>query len=158
VFGEQEEKGVSFKGQVQGESFFRGVEEQRKRVGVKLIEEKIKGEWFWRFWIGDKEDLSAFKEVEFVWRIIKEEIKEEIICQRTRKPERVAVKVQYLGVGRSIDSDLDNLLRLMKFTGAFPKGAYLENLINYTRAELKEECDYRIELKKQQRYSETNCS
>jgi aarF domain-containing kinase len=61
----------------------------------------------------------------------------------------VAIKVQYPGVKQSIDSDLNNLKNLMIYTKAFPKSMFLDKLINYSRKELHEECDYVIEAKKQ---------
>jgi predicted unusual protein kinase regulating ubiquinone biosynthesis (AarF/ABC1/UbiB family) len=33
----------------------------------------------------------------------------------------IIIKIQYPGVKTSIDSDLDNLLLLMRYTGFFPK-------------------------------------
>jgi aarF domain-containing kinase len=37
----------------------------------------------------------------------------------------VVLKIQYPGVATSIDSDLDNLRRLMVWTGQFPRGTHL---------------------------------
>ena len=64
----------------------------------------------------------------------------------------VAVKVQYPGVADSIDSDLNNLERLLLFSGLLPKGLYLENIIKSARVELKRECDYRHEADSQERF------
>lgn len=36
----------------------------------------------------------------------------------------VAMKVQYPGVAESIESDVDNLLRLMKYMNVFPKARF----------------------------------
>ncbi|KAJ3369039.1 hypothetical protein HDU91_000150 [Kappamyces sp. JEL0680] len=55
---------------------------------------------------------------------------------------RVAVKVQYPGVQKSIDSDLDNLVMLLSMGQLLPKGLYLDNTIRVARQELKVECDY----------------
>lgn len=63
----------------------------------------------------------------------------------------VAMKVQYPGVAGSIDSDLNNLKRLMDYTGVFPKTMFLDDFIKNTRVELKEECDYVKEAEKQMR-------
>lgn len=38
----------------------------------------------------------------------------------------VAIKVQYPGVARSIESDVDNLLRLVRVANILPKGLYVE--------------------------------
>lgn len=61
----------------------------------------------------------------------------------------VAMKIQYPGVANSIDSDLNNLKRLMDYTGVFPKTMFLGDFIKNTRVELKEECDYVLEAEKQ---------
>ena len=71
---------------------------------------------------------------------------------------RVVLKVQYPGVANSIDSDLDNLKRLMDYTGVFPKTMFLDDFINNTRVELKDECDYKLEAAKQMKYYELSKS
>jgi aarF domain-containing kinase len=67
---------------------------------------------------------------------------------------KVVLKIQYPGVSNSIDSDLDNLKRLMNYTGIFPKSMFLDDFIKNTRIELKEECDYVLEKEKQMKYLE----
>lgn len=52
----------------------------------------------------------------------------------------VAVKIQYPGVAESIESDLDNLKRLVKLTGILPPGLFIDNIISVARTELAEEC------------------
>ena len=37
------------------------------------------------------------------------------------------VKVQYPGVARSIESDVDNLMRLISVANVLPRGLYVEN-------------------------------
>lgn len=64
----------------------------------------------------------------------------------------VAVKVQYPGVAKSIDSDLNNLKRIFQYTNLLPKTMFVDELIKNTRAELKEECDYTKEAAKQMRF------
>jgi aarF domain-containing kinase len=61
---------------------------------------------------------------------------------------RVALKIQYTGVGDSIDSDLNNFRRLVGLFG-FPRGLFLNELIETTRGELYWETDYRREAKMQ---------
>lgn len=41
----------------------------------------------------------------------------------------VAVKIQYPGVADSIDSDIDNLMMVLKVTGMVPPGLYVLNQI-----------------------------
>jgi aarF domain-containing kinase len=65
---------------------------------------------------------------------------------------RVAIKIQYTGVANSIDSDLDNFKLLIDVLGVFPRGLYLNELINVTRGELHWECDYSREAAYQIRY------
>lgn len=67
----------------------------------------------------------------------------------TKKGMDVAVKVQYPGVAESIDSDLNNIKRLMKYTNIFPRQLFLDEIIKNARLELKEECDYIREADKQ---------
>ena len=67
---------------------------------------------------------------------------------------RVAIKVQYPGVAESIDSDLDNLTRLLKFSNFLPKGLYLDSMVEVAREELRLECDYTHEAAAQTRYRE----
>ncbi len=74
------------------------------------------------------------------------------VHKATVQGQQVAVKVQYPGVADSIDSDLNNLERLLLFSGLLPKGLYLENIIKTARVELKRECDYRYEAESQERF------
>ena len=46
---------------------------------------------------------------------------------------KLAVKIQYPGVKESIDSDMENLLRLMTYTRIFPKTLFLGKLVENTR-------------------------
>jgi aarF domain-containing kinase len=73
---------------------------------------------------------------------------------RTTLPDgrTVAVKVQYPGVAESIDSDLDNLMRLLNFSNFLPKGLYLDSMVDVAREELRLECDYVHEASAQTRY------
>ncbi len=66
--------------------------------------------------------------------------------------QAVAVKVQYPGVAESIDSDLDNLKRLLSYANFLPKGLYLDPMVAVAREELRLECDYRHEAAAQMRY------
>lgn len=59
----------------------------------------------------------------------------------------VAMKIQYPGVAGSIDSDVNNLVTLLKFYNFFPEKFYIDNFIAVARKELSEECDYEREAK-----------
>ena len=40
---------------------------------------------------------------------------------------RVVLKIQYPGVARSIESDVDNLMRIISIGNLLPKGLYVED-------------------------------
>ncbi len=65
----------------------------------------------------------------------------------------VAIKVQYPGIARSIDSDVSNVARLVKLSGLVPKGFDLAPLLSEARRQLHEETDYTREGAQMQRYS-----
>jgi ABC1 atypical kinase-like domain len=52
----------------------------------------------------------------------------------------VAMKIQYPGVADSIDSDLNNLKRLVTVTNALPPGLFIDQIIKVARTELSWEC------------------
>lgn len=56
--------------------------------------------------------------------------------------EEVAVKIQYPGVAKGIESDIDNLVGIIKVWDMFPKGMFLDNLIRVAKRELAWEVDY----------------
>ncbi len=62
-----------------------------------------------------------------------------------RDGREVAVKVQYPGVARSIDSDVANVGALIRMSGLLPKGFDLGPYLAEARAQLHEETDYRVE-------------
>ena len=58
------------------------------------------------------------------------------------------MKIQYPGVARSIHSDIDNLVRLVRMTDLLPRGLYVEHAVATAKEELTLECDYEYELAK----------
>jgi aarF domain-containing kinase len=66
--------------------------------------------------------------------------------------EHVAVKVQYPGVAKSIDSDLSNLSSLLLFSNMLPPGLFLEKTIAVAKKELGMETDYENEAANQLRF------
>ncbi|QSL65314.1 hypothetical protein MERGE_002624 [Pneumocystis wakefieldiae] len=66
----------------------------------------------------------------------------------------VAVKIQYPGIKESIDSDLKNLEILLIASGFFPKGLFLDKIIDSARKELIWECDYIREAKCMKHFKE----
>ncbi|KAJ8737939.1 hypothetical protein PYW08_000534 [Mythimna loreyi] len=56
--------------------------------------------------------------------------------------KEVAVKVQYPGVAKGINSDIDNLVGVMKVWNIFPKGMFIDNIVEVAKKELAWEVDY----------------
>jgi len=54
----------------------------------------------------------------------------------------VAMKIQYPGVAESIDSDINNLVTLLKVWNLFPPNFFIDEFITVARRELSWECDY----------------
>jgi predicted unusual protein kinase regulating ubiquinone biosynthesis (AarF/ABC1/UbiB family) len=54
----------------------------------------------------------------------------------------MAIKVQYPGVARSIDSDVSNVGALIRMSGMLPKGFAIDPYLAETAAQLHEETDY----------------
>ncbi|XP_072930789.1 atypical kinase COQ8B, mitochondrial [Epargyreus clarus] len=54
----------------------------------------------------------------------------------------VAMKVQYPGVAKGIDSDIDNLVGVLKVWNVFPKGMFIDNIVEVAKKELAWEVDY----------------
>lgn len=57
----------------------------------------------------------------------------------------VAVKIQYPGVAEGIDSDLKNLVSVLKLWNILPRGMFIETIVAVTRRELAWEVDYKRE-------------
>ncbi|XP_062995858.1 atypical kinase COQ8B, mitochondrial [Elgaria multicarinata webbii] len=57
----------------------------------------------------------------------------------------VAMKIQYPGIAQSIQSDVDNLLSLLKMSVMVPEGLFADNTLQVLRKELEWECDYQRE-------------
>nr|MBP6490708.1 AarF/ABC1/UbiB kinase family protein [Thauera sp.] len=64
---------------------------------------------------------------------------------RTRDGQELAIKLQYPGVRRSIDSDVDNVATLLRVCGLLPKALDLAPLLAEAKRQLHEEADYRRE-------------
>lgn len=56
--------------------------------------------------------------------------------------QEVAVKIQYPGVAKGIESDIDNLVGVINVWDMFPKGMFLDNLVRVAKRELAWEVDY----------------
>ncbi|MFZ2971619.1 MAG: AarF/ABC1/UbiB kinase family protein [Ferribacterium limneticum] len=58
---------------------------------------------------------------------------------------KVAVKIQYPGIRRSIDSDVDNVATLLRVSGLLPKSLDIKPLLDEAKKQLHDEADYRRE-------------
>jgi predicted unusual protein kinase regulating ubiquinone biosynthesis (AarF/ABC1/UbiB family) len=64
----------------------------------------------------------------------------------------LAVKIQYPGIAKSIDSDVDNVATLLKISGLLPAGIELQPLLAEAKLQLHKEADYLQEAAYLQRY------
>lgn len=72
----------------------------------------------------------------------------------TRDGRDMAIKVQYPGVARSIDSDVANVGALIKMSGMLPKGMALDPYLAEATRQLHEETDYQREASCLNRFRE----
>lgn len=63
----------------------------------------------------------------------------------TRDGEELAIKVQYPGVAKSIDSDVDNVMTLLRIAGFAPPELEMDKLLAAAKQQLHEEADYQRE-------------
>ncbi|WP_371809358.1 ABC1 kinase family protein [Ruegeria sp. HKCCD6157] len=66
----------------------------------------------------------------------------------------VAIKVQYPGIARSIDSDVANVAALVRMSGLLPKSFDLGPYIQEARSQLHEETDYEREGRHMRRFAD----
>ncbi len=66
----------------------------------------------------------------------------------------LAVKVQYPGVARSIESDVDNLATALRFARLLPAELEVGDLVEEAKRQLRQEADYRAEAEHLARYGE----
>jgi predicted unusual protein kinase regulating ubiquinone biosynthesis (AarF/ABC1/UbiB family) len=72
----------------------------------------------------------------------------------THDGQELALKVQYPGVARSIDSDVDNLASLLRLTRILPVELDVSEIIREAKRQLKQEADYELEASYLERYRE----
>ncbi|MFQ3189503.1 MAG: putative unusual protein kinase regulating ubiquinone biosynthesis (AarF/ABC1/UbiB family) [Paraglaciecola sp.] len=63
----------------------------------------------------------------------------------TQDLKRLAIKIQYPGIKKSINSDVDNVSTLIKMTGLLPKGLDITPLLTEAKKQLHDEADYALE-------------
>ena len=68
---------------------------------------------------------------------------------RTVSPDGrdIVLKVQYPGVAKSIDSDVDNIATVLRLSGLLPEDIDISPLLADAKEQLKDEADYRKEAK-----------
>ena len=72
---------------------------------------------------------------------------------QTRDGRDLAIKVQYPGVARSIDSDVDNVATLLRVSGLVPRSLDLSPLLEEAKRQLHEEADYEREGAELERFA-----
>ncbi|HSN73228.1 MAG TPA: AarF/ABC1/UbiB kinase family protein [Steroidobacteraceae bacterium] len=70
----------------------------------------------------------------------------------THDGRRIALKVQYPGVARSIDSDVDNMAALLRWLDFLPVGLDIDALCTEAKRQLHEEADYLAEATYAERF------
>lgn len=71
----------------------------------------------------------------------------------TTRGREIALKIQYPGVARSIDSDVDNLASVLRLSRLLPGDIDLSVLIAEAKRQLRQEADYRTEAAHLRRYA-----
>ena len=68
--------------------------------------------------------------------------------------QHLAIKIQYPGIRKSIDSDVDNVATLLKLIRMIPDELNIENLLIETKRQLHQEADYIQEAANQNSYAQ----
>jgi len=68
--------------------------------------------------------------------------------------DKLALKIQYPGVRKSIDSDVANIASLIRMTGLLPKSVDLEAIMEEVKRQLRNEADYNKEANYLQQFSQ----
>jgi predicted unusual protein kinase regulating ubiquinone biosynthesis (AarF/ABC1/UbiB family) len=76
----------------------------------------------------------------------------EVHRARTGDGREVALKIQYPGVARSIDADVDNVAALLRLLNVLPRGADIDALAAEAKRQLAQEADYFAEARFLARY------
>ncbi|KAB0382801.1 atypical kinase COQ8B, mitochondrial isoform X2 [Muntiacus reevesi] len=99
---------------------------------LRVLEEELGGDW--------QAKVASLEEVPFAAASIGQ-----VHQGMLRDGTEVAVKIQYPGVAQSIQSDVQNLLAVLKMSVALPEGLFAEQSLQALQQELAWECDYRRE-------------
>jgi predicted unusual protein kinase regulating ubiquinone biosynthesis (AarF/ABC1/UbiB family) len=71
---------------------------------------------------------------------------------QTKDGRHLAIKIQYPGIARSIDSDLDNVATLLRVFRLLPSGLKLDPLLTEAKRQLHQEADYLFEAEQMRAY------
>ncbi|XP_049984999.1 atypical kinase COQ8B, mitochondrial isoform X1 [Alexandromys fortis] len=99
---------------------------------LRVLEEELGKDW--------QDKVASLEEVPFAAASIGQ-VHQGVLKDGTE----VAVKIQYPGVAQSIQSDVQNLLALLKMSVGLPEGLFAEQSLQALQQELAWECDYRRE-------------
>ncbi len=70
----------------------------------------------------------------------------------SKEGQPLAIKIQYPGVATSIDSDVDNVITLLKISRLLPEGVIADDLVEEAKQQLHAEADYQLEAIHLQEY------
>ncbi|XP_041828393.1 atypical kinase COQ8A, mitochondrial [Melanotaenia boesemani] len=84
-----------------------------------------------------RDNLESFEEKPFAAASIGQ-----VHLGRLKDGREVAMKIQYPGIAKSIDSDVNNIMTALNLSNALPEGLFPEHLIEVMSRELALECDY----------------
>ncbi|MGI9292426.1 MAG: ABC1 kinase family protein, partial [Pseudomonadales bacterium] len=66
--------------------------------------------------------------------------------------KHIVLKIQYPGIAKSIDSDIDNIATVLRVSGLLPKGFDIKPLLNDAKKQLHDEANYLLEASYQHAY------
>jgi predicted unusual protein kinase regulating ubiquinone biosynthesis (AarF/ABC1/UbiB family) len=66
----------------------------------------------------------------------------QVHCAISPEGQKLALKIQYPGVAKSIDSDVDNIATLLRISGLLPDGLDIDPLLQEAKAQLRTEANY----------------
>ncbi|XP_023807429.1 atypical kinase COQ8A, mitochondrial isoform X1 [Oryzias latipes] len=84
-----------------------------------------------------REELEFFEERPFAAASIGQ-----VHLGRLKDGREVAMKIQYPGIAKSIESDVRNIMTALSLSHALPEGLFPEHLVGVMSRELALECDY----------------
>ncbi|XP_036392646.1 atypical kinase COQ8B, mitochondrial [Megalops cyprinoides] len=105
----------------------------------KVLEEELGPDW--------TDKLASFEERPFAAASIGQ-----VHCGVLHDGREVAMKIQYPGVAKSIHSDINNLMSVLKMSVVLPEGLFADSSLEVLQRELAWECDYKREAECAKRF------